>query len=384
MATPPAGVINYWAAARAAAGTAQESFQAATLAEALAAASQRHGAELARVLARCSFVVDGDPVGTRPHDKLILADGATIDVLPPFAGGSEAAAPVLRPLGPPRRPLPGTLIAVGGCVLLLLASWGGRPMLGGALLLLQLLLVIGWFRLASLRTPGQAAGAVAAVLAAAAADIALLDEVDDASVRPLTVVLAALVVAAFVVQLARRDGRDRLTDALSATVGAGALCLTMASLLGVRGAESGAVVVAVAVGAVGAALVIVAGVLMLPFWPSATRPVAVAAALALGLGVGTGVAALIGSAGHGVGTGAAAAIGAAATALALSAVALIAAAGLATNASAAADTSQGADAEQQAGADQRSRAGRIRPITATVPLAVIGPAVLIIARIMVG
>jgi sulfur-carrier protein len=375
METRPAGVINYWAAARAAAGTAQEPFEAATLADALAAATKRHGAELARVLARCSFIVDGDPVGARPHDKLILTDGATIDVLPPFAGGSAALTPALAPL---HRPLPGTLIAVGGCGLLLLASWGGRPMMGAALLLLQLLLVVGWFRWASLRTPGQAAGAVAAVLAAAAADIALLDEVDDSSVRPLTVVLAALVVVAFVVQLARRDGRDRLTEALSATVGAGALCLTMASLLGVRGGESGAVVVAVAVGAVGAALVVVAGVLMLPFWPLVTRPVAVAVALAVGLAVGSSVAALIGSTGHGVGAGAGTAIGAAATALALSAVALVAAAGSPS------DDDSEADADDRAGAGQRTRSGRLRPIAATVPIAVIGPVVLIIARIMVG
>ncbi len=40
--------------------------------------------ELARVLQRCSFLVD--EVAVRDHAKL-LPDGATVDVLPPFAGG---------------------------------------------------------------------------------------------------------------------------------------------------------------------------------------------------------------------------------------------------------------------------------------------------------
>lgn len=86
----PAGTIRYWAAARAAAGTAQEPYgPAATLAEALAAARERHAgrAEFARVLSRSSFLVDGDPVGTRDHAQVELPAGATVEVLPPFAGG---------------------------------------------------------------------------------------------------------------------------------------------------------------------------------------------------------------------------------------------------------------------------------------------------------
>ncbi|MER0244429.1 MoaD/ThiS family protein [Streptomyces sp. HSW2009] len=86
---PPAGTIRYWAAAKAAAGTAEESYAAHTLADALTAARHRHGAspEFARVLLRCSFLVDGVSVGTRAHDTVQLADGGTVEVLPPFAGG---------------------------------------------------------------------------------------------------------------------------------------------------------------------------------------------------------------------------------------------------------------------------------------------------------
>ncbi|MCK8680518.1 MULTISPECIES: MoaD/ThiS family protein [Streptomyces] len=82
-----AGTIRYWAAAKAAAGTPEEPYAADNLAEALAAARERHPGELVRVLQRCSFLVDGDPVGTRGHDTVALAEGGTVEVLPPFAGG---------------------------------------------------------------------------------------------------------------------------------------------------------------------------------------------------------------------------------------------------------------------------------------------------------
>ena len=50
----------------------------------LAAARARHGAELARVLERCSFLLD--EVAVR-DPATALPETATLDVLPPFAGG---------------------------------------------------------------------------------------------------------------------------------------------------------------------------------------------------------------------------------------------------------------------------------------------------------
>ena len=82
------GTIRYWAAAREAAGCAEEQFDAADLAGALAAAAARHGERLTTVLSRCSFLVDSDPVGTRDHSTVALAEGSVVEVLPPFAGGS--------------------------------------------------------------------------------------------------------------------------------------------------------------------------------------------------------------------------------------------------------------------------------------------------------
>lgn len=83
------GTIRYWAAAKDAAGTAHEPYRADTLAAALAEARARHAdrPRFAQVLGACSFLVDGDPVGTRDHATVTLAEGGTVEVLPPFAGG---------------------------------------------------------------------------------------------------------------------------------------------------------------------------------------------------------------------------------------------------------------------------------------------------------
>jgi sulfur-carrier protein len=80
-------VLRYWAGARAAAGTAEERLEAATLADALAQAGGRRDARFAQVLGVCSFLVDGDPVGSRDPAEVRLVAGSVVDVLPPFAGG---------------------------------------------------------------------------------------------------------------------------------------------------------------------------------------------------------------------------------------------------------------------------------------------------------
>jgi sulfur-carrier protein len=87
--------LRYWAAAKEAAGIAEETVVAGTLAEALAAARGEAGRSgqagpdprLRAVLARSSFLIDGSPVGTRPPESVVLAEAAVIEVLPPFAGG---------------------------------------------------------------------------------------------------------------------------------------------------------------------------------------------------------------------------------------------------------------------------------------------------------
>jgi sulfur-carrier protein len=109
--------LRYWAAAKEAAGIAEEAVSAGTLAEALAAALEAaagdadgdgpdgaHGpdgadgparrderearnARLRAILVRSSFLVDGNPVGTRAPEAVVLGEGSVVEVLPPFAGG---------------------------------------------------------------------------------------------------------------------------------------------------------------------------------------------------------------------------------------------------------------------------------------------------------
>jgi molybdopterin synthase sulfur carrier subunit len=81
--------IRYWAAAKEAAGMAEESVDAATLRDALnaAVAGRKPGNRLATVIARSSFLVNADPVGRKAAESIVLAEGAVIEVLPPFAGG---------------------------------------------------------------------------------------------------------------------------------------------------------------------------------------------------------------------------------------------------------------------------------------------------------
>jgi molybdopterin synthase sulfur carrier subunit len=86
----PIVTLRYWAAAKDAAGVADEKVEALTLAEALAVAGRqadRPADRLRPVLARSSFLINGEPAGRRPHNSIMLADDAVIEVLPPFAGG---------------------------------------------------------------------------------------------------------------------------------------------------------------------------------------------------------------------------------------------------------------------------------------------------------
>ena len=81
--------VRYWAAAKQAAGVAEENLAAGTLAEMLAAVLARHPAApgLETVLARSSFLIDGEQARTGPPEGVTLPEGAVIEVLPPFAGG---------------------------------------------------------------------------------------------------------------------------------------------------------------------------------------------------------------------------------------------------------------------------------------------------------
>jgi sulfur-carrier protein len=79
-------VVRYFAAARDAAGSESEQLtvQPGATVGALVDELSSRNSELARVLTRCSFLCDGIAVRDKAQQ---LRAGATIDVLPPFAGG---------------------------------------------------------------------------------------------------------------------------------------------------------------------------------------------------------------------------------------------------------------------------------------------------------
>ena len=85
----PKVTIRYWAAAKEAAGVAEESVDAPTLRDALntAVASRKPDSRLEAVIARSSFLVNANPVGRAAKESVVLDEGAVIEVLPPFAGG---------------------------------------------------------------------------------------------------------------------------------------------------------------------------------------------------------------------------------------------------------------------------------------------------------
>jgi molybdopterin converting factor small subunit len=74
--------VRLFAAAAAAAGTTSLSTEAATL-TALQSELMDSYPDLGRVLLRCSFLVDG----LVAQEDVPLDAAATVDVLPPFAGG---------------------------------------------------------------------------------------------------------------------------------------------------------------------------------------------------------------------------------------------------------------------------------------------------------
>jgi hypothetical protein len=230
-------------------------------------------------------------------------------------------------------------------VVVLVASSNSRLLLVAALVVVQLALVTGWFRSAHLTTLGQASGALASIAAAVAADIVLFRTHDRANVRGLAGVLAGLVILAFVIQLARRDGRDRLTNAIAASVAAGALAVAVSVLIAVRGGPDGTTLVTVALTAVAVGVLPVQP--QVPLWAS----------IPLGVAVGAGAGLLVSheEGAFGMGTGAVVALVAAA--LAVGARAALA----------------------------KVPPGVVGwPVAATLPLVVVPPAVLVVARIMVG
>ena len=83
--------VRYWAAAKAAAGTAEDELRVTaptTLAEVRRQAIALHpGTRLMDVIGICSVLLGDRPVATEDADELEVPPGSTLEFLPPFAGG---------------------------------------------------------------------------------------------------------------------------------------------------------------------------------------------------------------------------------------------------------------------------------------------------------
>lgn len=84
--------VRYWASARAAAGVAEDRIplsEPVSVAgiRALAIALHPGSARLPDVLGVCSVLIDDLPLGRRDPDEVLVEAGATVEFLPPFAGG---------------------------------------------------------------------------------------------------------------------------------------------------------------------------------------------------------------------------------------------------------------------------------------------------------
>ena len=84
--------LRYWASARAAAGTDTDALEvsgAVTLAELVRRAREAHAdsPRFAEVLSCCSMMVGDRPVTTNDPASVLVHPGATVEFLPPFAGG---------------------------------------------------------------------------------------------------------------------------------------------------------------------------------------------------------------------------------------------------------------------------------------------------------
>lgn len=79
--------MNFWAGARAAAGTATEAVEAGSVADALELVLERHAdARFTRVVRASSLLVDGVAASASSLGRALEAP-TTVEVLPPFAGG---------------------------------------------------------------------------------------------------------------------------------------------------------------------------------------------------------------------------------------------------------------------------------------------------------
>lgn len=160
---------------------------------------------------------------------------------------------------------------------LALAAHAGEVPLVLAVLVVQGLLVWGWYD--ALGVPGRTGGSVLAGAAAVTADVLVLVRDDTRALTPVAGVLAVAMIGAMVHQLARGDGRERLTESLTATMTLVVLATLGALFVAAEQTLGGPALVALA--ALSAA--IAAGASMVPLPTALVTGIVAVGGLALGL-----------------------------------------------------------------------------------------------------
>ena len=149
-------------------------------------------------------------------------------------------------------------IAAGLAVVLGLAAAGPVAVMVAAIALVQLLLVVRWFGVLDVSAAARG-GALVGAAAAIGADLAVALRDERRPLTPVTAVLGLAVLAALLHQLLRRDGRDRLTASLTATVALAAVTGLGSCYLGAQSSRDGTAFVIA--GVAGAAAAVVAAAL---------------------------------------------------------------------------------------------------------------------------
>lgn len=156
------------------------------------------------------------------------------------------------------------------------ASFLGPIVILAVLLVVAVGLALGWPRLVGL--PSRLGSALVIALSAV---IALGTVLLTGTLVPLTAVLGFSVVAAFIHEMVRRDGRPRLVESVTGTVTGAVAAVSVSGWLLVSGGEPPAVLVT----ATGAALTAAALAALVPLGKRYTGPMAVSFAVLAGLAV---------------------------------------------------------------------------------------------------
>jgi hypothetical protein len=169
-----------------------------------------------------------------------------------------------------------TALAAG---LLALGAAAGRLPFAAAVIFVQAVLAVGWYRLAPV--PSRRGSLGLTLAAAAAADAALLAQGRAITVGPLATVLAFTLIATMIHEVLRRDGRAYVIASIAATTTGCTLVVLAAALLAERAAPGGRAVLITGMAAVAAAAVVSS----IPMPPT----VSVVAGTLAGLGAGGAV-----------------------------------------------------------------------------------------------